>query len=125
MEYWHEATGLSTEDVRSWLVLANPYFGGVESWLEEWSAAYPHIPILGGLASATNSEIFLLRDGEVSTAPLLAIAFNSDIADAVQQQQGILTPGSPSQTALLNAVQVFEEELVCISRITMAILDKK
>jgi hypothetical protein len=26
----------------------------------------------------------------------------------VQQQQGILTPGSPSQTALLNAVQVFQ-----------------
>jgi hypothetical protein len=40
--------------------------------------------------------------------PLLAIAFNSDIADAVQQQQGILTPGSPVQTALLNAVQVFQ-----------------
>ncbi len=40
--------------------------------------------------------------------PLLAIAFNSDIADAVQQQQGILTPGSPTQTALLNAVQVFQ-----------------
>ncbi|HJX92858.1 MAG TPA: TonB-dependent receptor [Pyrinomonadaceae bacterium] len=40
--------------------------------------------------------------------PLLAIAFNSDIGDAVQQQQGILTPGSPSQTALLNAVQVFQ-----------------
>ncbi|PWT92436.1 MAG: hypothetical protein C5B55_06465 [Blastocatellia bacterium] len=40
--------------------------------------------------------------------PLLAIAFNSDIGDAVQQQQDILTPGSPSQTALLNAVQVFQ-----------------
>ena len=40
--------------------------------------------------------------------PLLAIAFNSDIGDAVQQQQGILTPGSPTQTALLNAVQVFQ-----------------
>jgi Carboxypeptidase regulatory-like domain/TonB dependent receptor len=40
--------------------------------------------------------------------PLLAIAFNSDIADAVQQQQGILTPGSPSPVALLNAVQVFQ-----------------
>ncbi len=40
--------------------------------------------------------------------PLLAIGFNSDIADAVQQQQGILTPGSPSPTALLNAVQVFQ-----------------
>jgi len=40
--------------------------------------------------------------------PLLAIAFNSDIADAVQQQQGILTPGSPLPTSLLNAVQVFQ-----------------
>src|SRR6185503_1035461 len=40
--------------------------------------------------------------------PLLAIAFNSDIADAVQQQQGILTPGSPAPTSLLNAVQVFQ-----------------
>ena len=40
--------------------------------------------------------------------PLLAIAFNSDIADAVQQQQGILVPGSPLQTSLLNAVQVFQ-----------------
>jgi len=45
--------------------------------------------------------------------PLLAIAFNSDIADAVQQQQGILVPGSPSQTALLNAVQVFQGT-VCV-----------
>ena len=45
--------------------------------------------------------------------PLLAISFNSDIADAVQQQQGILTPGSPSQTALLNAVQVFQGT-VCV-----------
>jgi hypothetical protein len=40
--------------------------------------------------------------------PLLAIAFNSDIADAVQQQQGILIQGSPAPTALLNAVQVFQ-----------------
>ena len=39
--------------------------------------------------------------------PLLAVAFNSDIADAVQQQQSVLTPGSPSPTALFNATQVF------------------
>src|SRR5216683_4753484 len=41
--------------------------------------------------------------------PLLAIAFNSDIADASQQQQGILTPvGGPAPTATLNATQVFQ-----------------
>jgi Carboxypeptidase regulatory-like domain/TonB dependent receptor-like, beta-barrel len=45
--------------------------------------------------------------------PLLAIGFNSDIADAVQQQQGILTPGLPQPTNLLNAVQVFQGT-VCV-----------
>jgi hypothetical protein len=39
--------------------------------------------------------------------PLLAVGFNSDIADAVQQQQAVLTPGSPDPRSLLNAAQVF------------------
>jgi outer membrane receptor protein involved in Fe transport len=45
--------------------------------------------------------------------PLLAVAFNSDIADASQQQQAVLTAGSPSPTALLNAAQVFQGT-VCV-----------
>ena len=40
--------------------------------------------------------------------PLLAVAFNSDIADAAQQQQAVLTAGSPAPTALFNAAQVFQ-----------------
>lgn len=45
--------------------------------------------------------------------PLLAIAFNSDIADAAQQQQAILTPqGGPDPRALLNATQVFQGTVV-------------
>jgi hypothetical protein len=42
--------------------------------------------------------------------PLLAVAFNSDIADAAQQQQAVLTAGSPipSNTNLLNAALVFQ-----------------
>ncbi len=45
--------------------------------------------------------------------PLLAVAFNSDIADASQQQQAVLTPGSPLSRSdyrradLLNAALVF------------------
>jgi len=45
--------------------------------------------------------------------PLLAAAFNSDIADAAQQQQAVLTAGSPSPTSLLNAAQVFQGT-VCV-----------
>lgn len=40
--------------------------------------------------------------------PLLAAAFNSDIADAAQQQQAVLTFNSPAPTTLLNAAQVFQ-----------------
>ncbi|HWS86699.1 MAG TPA: TonB-dependent receptor [Pyrinomonadaceae bacterium] len=41
--------------------------------------------------------------------PLLAIGFNSDIADNVQQQQFTATAaGGPSPTALLNATQIFQ-----------------
>jgi hypothetical protein len=44
--------------------------------------------------------------------PLLAIGFNSDIADAAQQQQGILTPNLPTPTLLLNATQVFQGTVI-------------
>ncbi|HEV7373237.1 MAG TPA: TonB-dependent receptor [Pyrinomonadaceae bacterium] len=40
--------------------------------------------------------------------PLLAVGFNSDIADAAQQQQFVGITGSPSPTALLNATQIFQ-----------------
>lgn len=45
--------------------------------------------------------------------PLLAVASNSDIADASQQQQAVLTAGSPASTSLLNAAQVFQGT-VCV-----------
>lgn len=45
--------------------------------------------------------------------PLLAIAFNSDIADAAQQQQfTTVIPGSPAPTASLNLLQIFQGTVV-------------
>ncbi len=44
--------------------------------------------------------------------PLLGIAANSDIADSAQQNQGIFLPGSPSPTANLNAVQIFQGTVI-------------
>jgi hypothetical protein len=44
--------------------------------------------------------------------PLLVVGFNSDIADAAQQQQAVLTPGSPAPTSLFNATQVFQGSVV-------------
>ena len=45
--------------------------------------------------------------------PLLAIAFNSDIADAAQQQQfTTVLPGSPNPTAPLNLLQIFQGTVI-------------
>jgi hypothetical protein len=44
--------------------------------------------------------------------PLLAVGFNSDIADAAQQQQGVFISGSPSPLALLNATQIFQGTII-------------
>jgi small ligand-binding sensory domain FIST len=94
--YWHTATGLPPGEVTSWIVLANPHFGGVESWLEEWNAAYPQIPILGGLASSSGSEMFLLKDGEATSAPVLAIAMKRGLVVRSLVSQGCRPIGEPS-----------------------------
>ena len=45
--------------------------------------------------------------------PLLAVAFNSDIADGAQQQQfTTVLPGSPSPLASLNLLQIFQGTVV-------------
>jgi small ligand-binding sensory domain FIST len=95
-EYWLTATGLSAKEVTSWIVLTNPHFGGTESWLEEWSTAYPNVPIMGGLASSTGSEIFLLEDGEATNAPVLAIAMKRGLLVRPLVSQGCRPIGEPS-----------------------------
>src|SRR5882724_2836628 len=44
--------------------------------------------------------------------PLLAVAFNSDIADAAQQQQATLTFNNPAPTTFLNAAQIFQGTVI-------------
>jgi small ligand-binding sensory domain FIST len=95
-DYWHATTGLRPKEVTAWIVLANPHFGGAESWLEEWNDAYPGIPVLGGLASSTSSEMFLLKDGEATSAPVLAIAMKRGLLVRSLVSQGCRPIGDPS-----------------------------
>ncbi len=37
--------------VTSWIALTNPFGFGVDDWLNEWNAAFPGVPTVGGLAS--------------------------------------------------------------------------
>jgi hypothetical protein len=72
-------------------------------------------PRLGFAYDVNNDGKTLIRGaiGLFYDHPLLAIATNSDIGDASQQQQAVLTAGSPASTSLLNAAQVFQGT-VCV-----------
>jgi hypothetical protein len=70
------------------------------NWAPRFGAAFD---VFGNGRTVLRGAIGLFYDH-----PLLAVAFNSDIADAAQQQQAVLTAGSPTPTALLNASQVFQ-----------------
>ncbi len=67
-------------------------------------------PRLGGAWDVFSNGKTVIRaaGGMFYDHPLLAVAFNSDIADGSQQQQATLLPiGGPSPTGLFNAFQVF------------------
>ena len=72
----------------------------LNNWAPRFGFAYD---IFGDGKTVVRGAIGLFYDH-----PLLAMAFNSDVADAAQQQQSVLTAGSPSPTALFNASQVFQ-----------------
>jgi len=95
-EYWHAATGLAADAVTSWVALVNPICSGFESWLAGWSAAYPGCPILGGLASSTEPEFFLAKDGQVCDSPVLLVGFKPGLAVRSIVSQGCRPIGDAS-----------------------------
>jgi small ligand-binding sensory domain FIST len=94
--FWQEFTGLKPNDVNGWIVLANPAFREIEKWLEGWNNAFPGKPIVGGLASASEADDFLLRDGEVVNAPIIAVSLSSPVTVRVLMSQGCRPIGDPS-----------------------------
>ena len=82
--------------VRSWILLANPYFGGIENWLTAWNETHPGIHITGGLASSRGSETFLFRDSGLSVGPILLVGFKSNVVIKPLVSQGCRPIGDPS-----------------------------
>jgi len=74
--YWQMETGLSPEEVDSWIVLANPFAPELERWLTEWNVAFPEAQNIGGLSSGMSGpgENGLLLDGKLVDAAVLALA---------------------------------------------------
>ncbi len=93
--YWTTETGVAPEDVDAWIVLANPLHFAAEPWLAGWNAAYPGVPVLGGLASGSEESIVLCRDGAAITGDGLVLALKGGVSIRTIVSQGCRPIGEP------------------------------
>ncbi|HEY0793365.1 MAG TPA: FIST C-terminal domain-containing protein [Chthoniobacterales bacterium] len=93
--YWHRKTGIPADKARAWVVVANPAYGRLESWLATWNEAYPQVPTMGGIAGVSEGEPFMVKDGEVTDAVVLAVAFKSGVVIQPLVSQGCRPIGEP------------------------------
>jgi small ligand-binding sensory domain FIST len=95
-ESWYRYTGLKPADVKAWLVFLNPFSLNVEMWLKQWNAAYPHIPVFGGMAGGPTGEreAWVFCDDKVPPGGV-AIALQGDVAVHAVVSQGCKPIGEP------------------------------
>jgi small ligand-binding sensory domain FIST len=92
---WHRATGAKPADVSAWVVLGNPAVLPVEDWLEEWNAAYPGVPCLGGLSSAAPDQEFFLYQDHHLVESAVALGFRGGCHLETIVSQGCRPVGEP------------------------------
>jgi len=92
-DFWPKFTGVGVNQTNGWLVFADPFHIDSESWLRTWGDAYPHLPVLGGLASGEISEQLtqVYLDGRVFEEGGVAISVGGDVRLASVISQGCHT----------------------------------
>jgi small ligand-binding sensory domain FIST len=95
-EDWHRRTGLKPADVKAWLVYLNNYSLNVELWLKQWNAAYPRVPIFGGMAKGADGDgdTWVYCDDRIVPGGV-AIALQGDVAVHAVVSQGCKPIGEP------------------------------
>ncbi len=93
---WQRRARLSAGPIQAWIALGNPTTLRVEEWLDQWNAAFPGVPILGGLASGHGAEegLFVVHDRETIEA-CAAIGFRGGVRIETIVSQGCRPVGEP------------------------------
>ena len=89
--------GVPLDDVSTWILLADPFTLDGERLLAVLSAAYPGVPLLGGMASGeqANRRTHLFLDGQVHIDGALALAVGGPLTIRSIVSQGCKPIGRP------------------------------
>lgn len=95
-EALREAIGVDPNDVDAWITFTNPLSNPSEPWLNDWNAAYPGKPTIGGLASGgkRGDDVFLFRDRTLVESAV-AIGFRGGVRLHSLVSQGCRPIGEP------------------------------
>lgn len=96
-EGWPAVTGVARDEVKGWLVFADPFHLDAEGWLRTWNQSYPEAPAVGGLASglaeARRTQVYL--DGQVYEEGGVAVALGGGVRIECMVSQGCTPIGAP------------------------------
>ncbi|MGV3771694.1 MAG: FIST signal transduction protein [Verrucomicrobiales bacterium] len=87
--FWHSETSVSPDKTNGWLAFADPFNLDCDRFVKEWNAAYPGLPMVGGLASGIyeerSAQVYLNGDVFTEGAALISIGGDVEIASVISQ----------------------------------------
>jgi small ligand-binding sensory domain FIST len=91
-EYWKRQFPATT----GWIALTNPFGFGVDDWLNDWNAAFPGVPTVGGLASGGREaeSIGVFHNGRIIDGGVL-VGLNGALRLVPAVSQGCKPIGEP------------------------------
>lgn len=89
------ATGVAPDEVKGWILLADPYTVDSDLLVERFSAAYGDVPILGGMASSLNRGTQVFLNDEAYRQGFVALAITAPYALRPVVSQGASPIGRP------------------------------
>lgn len=69
---------VNAPDLSAWICFIEPFHTDAEAWIDTWQAAFPEIPIYGGLAAAeaTDARVQVYHNGDVHESGGVAVALS-------------------------------------------------
>jgi len=96
-EDWHDAIGVGPGEAAAWFLFADPFTLDADALLGAWAAAYPGVPVVGGLASgearARATHVFI--DEKVYDRGAVAVALGGAYEVCTIVSQGCTPIGDP------------------------------
>ncbi len=107
---WHFQLGIKPDNDLSFLLLAEPFSIQSVRFVEEFSRAYPDMPVAGGLASGAEQpgENLLFLDGKVLREGAVGVALKGNMQLRAMVAQGCRPIGEPLVVTRADKNIVFE-----------------